>query len=77
MELVVKIACKKGVIYFCIVLLITKCMYAEIKGDEKLLIDLEWPNFELCIKYPGLTYTESFACLESGRTFLVFAFIAN
>ena len=35
---------KKEAVYFCIVLLITKCMQAEIKGDEKLLIDLEWPN---------------------------------
>ena len=35
---------KKEAVYFCIVLLITKCMRAEIKGDEKLLIDLEGPN---------------------------------
>ena len=35
---------KKEVVYFCTVLLITKCMRAEIKGDEKLLIDLEGPN---------------------------------
>ena len=46
MEMVVKIACKKGggIIYVCIVCsyIITKCMRAEIKGDEKLLIDLEW-----------------------------------
>ena len=35
---------KKEAIYFCIVLLITKCMRAEIKRDEKLLIDLEGPN---------------------------------
>ena len=34
---------KKFAVYFCIVLLITKCMRAEIKGDEKLLIDLEGP----------------------------------
>ena len=34
---------KKEAVYFCIVLLITKCMRAEIKGDEKLLIDLEGP----------------------------------
>ena len=34
---------KKEAVYFCIVLLIIKCMRAEIKGDEKLLIDLEWP----------------------------------
>ena len=34
---------KKEAVYFCIVLLITKCMRAEIKGDEKL-IDLEWPK---------------------------------
>ena len=34
---------KKVAVYFCIVLLITKCMRAEIKEDEKLLIDLEWP----------------------------------
>ena len=27
-------------------LIITKCMRAEIKGDEKLLIDLEWSNLE-------------------------------
>ena len=27
-------------------LLITKCMRAEIKRDEKLLIDLEGPNFK-------------------------------
>ena len=39
-----KLLAKKEVVYFCIVLLITKCMRAEIKGDEKLLIDLEWPN---------------------------------
>ena len=45
MEMVVKIAWKKEAVYFCIVLLITKCMRAEIKGDEKLLIDLEEPNF--------------------------------
>ena len=38
MEMVVKIDCKKEAVYFCIVLLITKCMQAEIKGDEKLLI---------------------------------------
>ena len=43
MEMVVKIACKKGggIRLHC-VLLITKCMRAEIKGDEKLLINLEW-----------------------------------
>ena len=35
---------KKEAVYFCIVLLITKCMRAEIKGDEKLLIDLEGPK---------------------------------
>ena len=47
MEKIVKIAHKKKeVVYFCIVLLITKCMWAEIKGDEKLLIDLEWPYIE-------------------------------
>ena len=44
MEKIGKIPRKKGGgIYFCTVLLITKCMQAEIKGDEKLLIDLEWP----------------------------------
>ena len=42
MEKIVKNACKKEVVYFCIVLLITKCVQAEIKGDEKLQIDLEW-----------------------------------
>ena len=36
---------KKEAVYFFIVLLITKCTQAEIKGDEKLLlIDLEWSN---------------------------------
>ena len=35
---------KKEVVYSCIVLLITECMQAEIKGNEKLLIDLEWPK---------------------------------
>ena len=45
MEMVIKIARKKKeAVYFCIVLLITKCMRAEIKGDKKLLIDLEWPS---------------------------------
>ena len=34
---------KKDAVFFCIVLLITKCMRAEIKGDEKLLINLEGP----------------------------------
>ena len=43
--MVVKIVRKKGGgILFCIVLLITKCMRVEINEDEKLLIDLEWPN---------------------------------
>ena len=41
-----KLFAKKEVVYFCIVLLVTKCMRAEIKGDEKLLIDLEWPNLK-------------------------------
>ena len=45
MEMVVKSLAKKDAVYFCIVLLITKCMWAEIKGDEKLLIDLEGPNY--------------------------------
>ena len=44
MDKIVKIAGKKGGGILCIVLLITKCTQAEIKGDEKLLIDLEWPN---------------------------------
>ena len=35
------LAKKKDAVYFCIVLLITKCIRAEIKGDEKLLINLE------------------------------------
>ena len=44
MEKIVKIACKKKeAVYFCIVLLITKCMQAKIKGDEILLIDMESP----------------------------------
>ena len=43
MEKIVDIVRKKEVVYFCIVLLITKCMRSEIKGDEKLLTDLEWP----------------------------------
>ena len=48
MEKIIIIARKKGGgIYFCIVL-ITKCMQAEMKGDEKLLIDLEWPNVATC-----------------------------
>ena len=29
--------------YFCIVLVLMECMWAKIKGDEKQLIDLEWP----------------------------------
>ena len=43
MEKIIKTARKKEAVYFCIVLLITKCMRAEIKVDEKLLTDLEWP----------------------------------
>ena len=52
---------KKEAVYFCIVLLITKCMLAEIRGggDEKLLIDLEWPNASLV---PGLSHV--FQCLH-------------
>ena len=38
-----KLLAKKEAVYFCIVL-ITKCMWTEMKGDEKLLTDLEWPN---------------------------------
>ena len=44
MEKIVKIAHKKEAVYFRIELLITKCMWTEIKGDEKLPIDLEWPK---------------------------------
>ena len=43
MEKIVKLLTKKEVVYFCIVPLITKCIRAEIKGDEKLLIDLKGP----------------------------------
>ena len=57
MEKIIKIARKKEVVYFCIVLLITKCMQAEIKGDEKLLIDLEWPYIGiLCSSCQTLSY---------------------
>ena len=38
-----KNARKKEVVYVCIAVLITNCMRAEIRGDKKLLIDLEWP----------------------------------
>ena len=46
MEKIIKIAHKKGggIHVLCIVLLITKCMRAEIKGDEELTSDLEWSN---------------------------------
>ena len=50
MEKIVKIARKKEAVYFCIVLLITEFMRAEIKGDEKL-IDLEWPYLYLAVKF--------------------------
>ena len=53
MEKIVKIACKKEMVYFCIVLLITKCMQVEIKGDEKLLIDLELPNRQINLQFKG------------------------
>ena len=62
MEMVVKIACKKGgAVYFCIVLPITKYMQAEIKWDEKLLIDLEWPYVTCTIHIwaKSLTYHAS------------------
>ena len=42
-----KLLTKKEAVYFYTVLLIIKCMRTKIKGDEKLLIDLEWPNVKL------------------------------
>ena len=50
-------ACKKEAVYFCILFLITKCMRAEIKRDEKLLIDLEGPNLSL-VKLRSLGFND-------------------
>ena len=62
MEKIVKNACKKEVVYFCIVLLITKCVQAEIKGDEKLQIDLEW---SYKYYYTDIFYTNDYQSIQS------------
>ena len=50
----VRITHKKGGSILCIVLLITKYKRVEIKGDEKLLFDLEWPIVSLSAPAPSL-----------------------
>ena len=46
MERSSKLLIKRRRYTFVLSFLITKCMLAEIKGDEELLIDLEWPYIE-------------------------------
>ena len=66
MEKIVKNACKKEVVYFCIVLLITKCVQAEIKGDEKLQIDLEWSYNIIILTFFILTIINPFKAFNAG-----------